>query len=125
MNDLNLHNFIYLFFYLISGIIVLLIPLAVSYLLRPEFRSNIESPLNSNIKKQKKMINTEFTASYFIIFMIFTSTFSSLFFIFPLISIFKKAYGSYVIFMIFLFLVIIFSAFIYAWFKGIFKWKMN
>ena len=118
-----LHDYSYVLGFLIIGIGFVVVNTAIPFLLSPKSRGSLASEPYESGEVPIGSAWVQFDISYYLFALIFLAFDVEAAFLFPVLVVYKSMPGLAALSEITLFLAILSFAILYAWKKGLFKWR--
>ena len=118
-----LHDYSYVLGFLIIGIGFVVVNTLLPFLISPK---SLGARRSDPYESGEVPIGTawvQFDINYYLFALIFIAFDVEAAFLFPVLVVYKEAMSPMVLFELFLFLALLSFAILYAWKKGLFKWK--
>ena len=123
MLQAGLGDFLFVFIFFLVGILMPLTMIAINFVLGPRIWGEKRDVTYESGVAPLRTAWMQFGASYYLFALIFLAFDVDVLYLFPVLLAYQKGTAFYELIELFIFLLILTLAIVYAWRKGVFKWK--
>jgi NADH-quinone oxidoreductase subunit A len=123
MLEAGLGEFLFVFIFFVVGLILALSMVIINFVLGPRIYGEKRLATYESGMAPIKTAWMQFGASYYLFALIFLAFDVDVLYLFPVLTAYQKGTGLSELIEFFIFLFLISLTIVYAWRKGVFKWK--
>ena len=123
MMQAGLGDFLFVFIFFLVGLALPVVMFIVEFLLGPKMLGGKRDMTYESGVAPIKTAWLQFGASYYLFALIFLAFDVDVLYLFPVLLSYQKGTNYFELIELFIFLLILTLAIVYAWRKGVFKWK--
>jgi NAD(P)H-quinone oxidoreductase subunit 3 len=123
MLQAGLGDFLFVFIFFLVGLALPLVMIIIQFLLGPKMLGGDREVTYESGVAPIKTAWMQFGASYYLFALIFLAFDVDVLYLFPVLLAYQKGTAFFELIELFIFLAILTLAIVYAWRKGVFKWK--